>query len=205
MDNYSLNEVISGVINFNKKRNLLSQGGNAYRILAYTLEEEIERNGLKDDKVLSRIEAYRRLEQWEIWKNTPPETRNYLSSDKIDEALEKYKHKVSNNPDEEQEYLKHQIDASVDKIIYEIGEMAKMINQSLRLDEVESITDEAKAETIESVICQAFNVVMQANQTKWSKTDPTGQVTKDESFKAPEVLEKGLVHKYWWMIEDDNK
>lgn len=203
-DNYSLNEVISGSIEFARERNILNQGANDFRRLSYTLEEEIERYGLENDKVLSRIEAVRRLEQWDIWKNNPPETRNYLPEGKIEEVMEKYKHKVSKNPDEEQEYLEHQIDASVDKIIYEVGEMAKTIHQCLRFDEVKSVTDAAKAEIIEGIICEAFNVVMQANKTKWSKTDSLGQVTKDESFKSPNVLEKGLVHKYWWIIEDKN-
>ena len=203
MDEYSLNEVISGCIQFNKERNLLNQGCNDFRRLAFTLEEEIERCGLKDDKVLSRIEALRRLEQWEIWKKTPPDTKGYLAPEAIDGAMEKYQHKLADKPEDEEAFLAHQIDASVDKIIYEVGEIAKTIWQSLRMEENESLTEVAKQEHVEAIICQAFNTVMAANRTKWSKTDPSGQVTKDETFKAPEVLEKGIVQRYWRLADHD--
>ena len=205
MDKYSLNDAIHGTIAFNKNRGLLSQPSNALRRLSFTLEEEIERFGLHDDKVLSRVEAYRRLQQWETWKETNFDGNKAIEHDKFDAAVEKYTHKISDKPEEEQVFLEKELDASVDKMIYEIGEMAKTINQSLRLDENKSLTDEAKLEIIEDVICQAFNSVVHANARKGNEANDIGQIEKGFDFKPPKVVDDYIVQRYWDMIEIDKK
>lgn len=205
MDKYSLNDAIHGTIVFNKNRGLLSQPSNALRRLSFTLEEEIERFGLHDDKVLSRVEAYRRLQQWETWKETNFDGNKAIGQEQFDAAVEKYTHKISDKPEEEQAFLEKELDASVDKMIYEIGEMAKTINQSLRLDENKSLTEEAKLEIIESVICQAFNSVVHANARKGQDTNEIGQIEKGFDFKPPKVVDDYIVQRYWNMIEIDKE
>lgn len=205
MDDYSLNDAIHGTIVFNKNRDLLSQPVNALRRLSFTLEEEMERNGLKNDKVLSKIEAYRRLDQWETWKETNFDGQGAIKQEDFDKSLEKHTHKISESPDEEQKFLEKELDSSVDKIIYEIGEMAKAVNQSLRLDENTSMTDEAKLEIIESTICKAFNAVVQANARKGKEYNEIGQIEKGFDFKPPKVLDDYTVHRFWDMIEDESK